>query len=266
MVTTVFDPWPDTQLHLDWGLAAARLAVERGDAVVIVDALTFSTTVIMATALGAEVLALPRAVLEGEADHTVIEARYDARLLANDAEDRQLPGVLLDLAALRPGDRIVVPSQNGATLCAAVEQAPATAIGSFRNRAAAAHWCAKTLAAGTARRVTLIAAGSAWAQMTPLTALRPCIEDGLAAGAIASSANDLGLQLSAEAAAMAAQFETGMRQDALDSWLHRSVTGRWLHNRHTSADIDDACRIDHDTAVPTRCPDRFFRIAEATGV
>ena len=54
---TEFDPWPDAQLHLDWGLDAARLAAERGDAVVIVDALSFSTTVVMAVALGAEVLA-----------------------------------------------------------------------------------------------------------------------------------------------------------------------------------------------------------------
>ena len=46
---TAFDPWPDARLHLDWGLDAARLAVERGDAVVIVDALSFSTTVIMRT-------------------------------------------------------------------------------------------------------------------------------------------------------------------------------------------------------------------------
>jgi 2-phosphosulfolactate phosphatase len=245
---TEFDPWPDAQLHLDWGLDAARLAAERGDAVVIVDALSFSTTVVMAVALGAEVLALPRVVLERDGDHTVVETRYNARLLANDPTDRQLPGALTELADLRPGDRVVVPSQNGGTLCAAVEQAPATAIGSLRNRAA--------------RRVTLIAAGSMWSQMTPFTALRPSIEDGLAAGAIASAGRDLGLTVSVEAAAMAALFEAGARQEVIDPWLHRSVTGRWLRSRGGgAAEIDDACLIDHDTVVPVRCPDQFFRTA-----
>lgn len=123
---TSFDPWPDAQVHLDWGLDAARLAVDRGDAVVVVDALSFSTTVIMAAARGADVLALPRSVLERERDHTVIEMRYDARILANDPADRDLPGAVTDLRDLPVGDRVVVPSQNGATLCAAVEQAPGT--------------------------------------------------------------------------------------------------------------------------------------------
>ncbi|MGW3956173.1 2-phosphosulfolactate phosphatase [Streptomyces sp. NPDC004752] len=256
---TAFDPWPDAQLHLDWGLDAALLAAERGDAVVVVDALTFSTTAIMAVALGADVLALPRAVLEQEGDHTVIETRYNARLLANDPPDRQLRGALTELAGLRPGDRVVVPSQNGGTLCAAVEQAPGTAIGSFRNRTAVAQWCATSIANGTARRVTLIAAGSMWSQMTPFTALRPSIEDGLAAGAIASAARGLGLTVSVEAAAMAALFEAGTQQEVIGSWLRRSVTGRWLQSRGEPSQVEDACLIDHDTVVPVRCPDQFFR-------
>jgi 2-phosphosulfolactate phosphatase len=259
---TAFDPWPDARLHLDWGLDAARLAVERGDAVVIVDALSFSTTVIMAVALGADVLALPRVDLEREDDHTAIGARYNARLLANDPADRRLPGALTELGGLRPGDRVVIPSQNGATLCAAVAQAPATAIGSFRNRTAVAQWCVTTLAGGAAQRVTLVAAGSTWSQMTPFTALRPSVEDGLAAGAIASAARDMGLSVSVEATAMATLFEAGTRQEAISSWLRRSVTGRWLRSRGDNpAEIDEACRTDYDTVVPARCPDQFFRAA-----
>ncbi|MFE2081431.1 hypothetical protein ACFW92_15735, partial [Streptomyces scopuliridis] len=39
-----FDPWPTTHLHVEWGSQAAQLAADRGDTVVGVDTLTFSTT------------------------------------------------------------------------------------------------------------------------------------------------------------------------------------------------------------------------------
>ncbi|MFB1298483.1 2-phosphosulfolactate phosphatase [Mycobacterium sp. pW049] len=257
---TAFDPWPPVALHADWGLDAACLAVERRDAVVVVDALSFSTTVVMAAARGADVLPLPRAILDEAGDHTVIERRFGAKLLANDPVDRLLADDLIELSDLRPGDRVVVPSQNGGTLCAAVSQAPAVAVGSFRNRAAVAEWCAMTIAAATARRVTLIAAGSVWSQMTPLTALRPCIEDGLAAGAIASAARALGLDLSVEAAALATLFDSAAERYDLETWLHQSVTGRWLASRGDSqAEIRDAVLVDHDDVVPALAPDRFFR-------
>ncbi|MGW4125374.1 2-phosphosulfolactate phosphatase [Nocardia sp. NPDC004711] len=255
-----FDPWPDCAVHLDWGIDAARLAAHRGDAVVIIDALSFSTTVILAVARGAAVLPLARAELERTSDLAALQAEHGARLLANDPTDRQLDIPLTDIDSIQPGDRVIVPSQNGGTICAAITDAPAAAISSFRNRTVTAEWCARLLSAGTVERITLIAAGSYWSQMSPYTALRPCIEDGVAAGAVAAALRDTGARLSVEALAIAATFDAVIRTNDISAWLHNTVTGRWLESLDgLPAEVTDAGQLDVSAVVPSLGPDGFFR-------
>lgn len=43
-----FDAWPDEQVHLEWGVTGAALAAERGDAVAVIDVLSFLTTMSIA--------------------------------------------------------------------------------------------------------------------------------------------------------------------------------------------------------------------------
>ncbi|MER6526101.1 2-phosphosulfolactate phosphatase [Streptomyces sp. NPDC001508] len=261
-----FDPWPDSPVHLDWGIDAAQLAASRGDAVVIVDALSFSTTVILAVAHGAAVLPLARAELERTPDLAELEAEHRARLLANDPADRQLGDVLTDVGKIQPGDRVIVPSQNGGTICSAITDAPAAAIGSFRNRTATAEWGARLLAAGTVGRLTLVAAGSSWSQMGSRNALRPCIEDGVAAGAVAAALRDSGLGLSVEASAMAAAFDDVHSNHDIATWLRDTVTGRWLKSLDGPPDdVIDAGRLDASPVVPSLAPDGFFHDAMGPG-
>ena len=52
-----FDPWPTkAQIHLEWGAIGAKLAAVRGDIVVIVDVLSFSTSVTVVLANGGTAL------------------------------------------------------------------------------------------------------------------------------------------------------------------------------------------------------------------
>ena len=74
-----FDPWPDAELHVEWGQAAALLAAARGDAVVIIDVLSFSTTVSLAVDRGASVLALSRKEIDELGGPDAVAVRFDAR-------------------------------------------------------------------------------------------------------------------------------------------------------------------------------------------
>ena len=59
-LNSVWDPWPDVDIHLEWGERGASEAADRGDDVVVVDAFRFSTTVTMAVERGARVMPLGR--------------------------------------------------------------------------------------------------------------------------------------------------------------------------------------------------------------
>ncbi|MGW3957067.1 hypothetical protein ACWEKM_40675 [Streptomyces sp. NPDC004752] len=58
--------------------------------------------------------------------------------------------------------------------------------------------------------------------------------------------------------AMAAPFESGTRQEIIDSGLPRSVSGWRLQSRGAPSPIDGACLISHDTVASARCSDQSF--------
>lgn len=261
--TTAFEPWPTAQLHVEWGRSAAKLAAERGDAVVVVDTLTFSTTVSTAVAAGAQVIALSRAHIAqlGGADVAAQTYGVPKPALLRDEAGAKLTLSPSSVTNLTPGDRVALVSLNGADVAGSARHAPALLVGSLRNRSAVARWCATALDRGTITRVTVVAAAEQWAStLDGVDGLRPSIEDWLGAGAIAHCAADMGVVLSAEAQAAAATFVATERYGLAD-WLRGSTTGRELIAKGFGADVDAAADLDADHAVPKLGTDGFFAAA-----
>jgi 2-phosphosulfolactate phosphatase len=235
-----FDPWPDVDVHVEWGEIGAREASARGHTVVVVDVLSFSTTVTMAIERGGRVMALGR----GET------APLDTYALAKDRrdDDARLTLSPASTARVRPGDRLALWSANGAAVVAACRSAPCVILGCLRNRTAAAAACRD------AAHVTVVACAERWSSVGIGHGVRPSLEDWLGAGAIVSALD--GRTRSPEAAAAAETFELG--RERITEWLEGCTSGRELIAKGFPEDVALAAQLDDCAVVPTLAPDGFF--------
>jgi 2-phosphosulfolactate phosphatase len=157
------------------------------------------------------------------------------------------------LAALAPGDRIMLPSANGSHCAALAAELGVPAVGGcLRNAGAVAHWLAGR--AGTLSPVALIPCGERW----PDGSLRPAVEDLIGAGAIAAAllAGHPALRPSPEAQVAAGAFASVAAD--LHGALAGSVSGRELEASGKGDDIEWAAALDASAAVPVRGDDGAF--------
>ena len=246
-----FEPWPDSSVHVTWGPTGAALAAERGDVVVVVDVMSFSTTLSIAVARQFTCLVYSSAEIEQLGGPALAAIRLGARPLSSRA--KAVPGrPSLSPASLlfaEPGQRVVVTSLNGASVVAAAASASALLIGSLRNATACARTAAQLLGATRAGRVTVVACGEQWASVAPGAAgIRPCAEDWLGAGAICAGLAELGYSLSAEARLAAATWSTDLGFEDLSD----CVSARELRSAGYAADVELALQVDTDEKVPVR--------------
>lgn len=165
----IFDQ-SEFDIRCEWGEQGVLHLAPISDAVMIVDVLSFSTCVSIATARGAEVFPY-----RGTGDAASEFAwSVDAVLAGRRGESvwSLSPASLLRLPA---GTRLVLPSPNGSTLTLATGETP-TFAGCLRNARAVAEAAAQC---GT--RIAVIPAGERWRTDW---SLRPAVEDWLGAGAI----------------------------------------------------------------------------------
>lgn len=164
------------RLRFGWGPNGLRRLAPVADVVVIVDVMSFSTSVDVLLGRGAVVL--PYRWHDGsEEDYAV---QNDAMVASKRAAPGKLslrPSSLVEVPA---GTRLVLPSPNGSALTFAASEAGANEVmvGSLRNASAVA-----AVAAGH-ETVSVIAAGERW--KGTVGPLRPAIEDLYGAGAILS--------------------------------------------------------------------------------
>lgn len=233
-------------VRFEWGLAGARAV--RADAAVVVDVLSFSTAVTIAVERGMTVF--PYRWEDDGAE--AYAAERDAVLAVGRGEEHRPGGPPAPslspsaLRACRPVERLVLPSPNGSTIAAELqEHGGRVAVGCLRNATATARWLAQALDAG--RSVAVIAAGERWAQDG---SLRPALEDHLAAGAILSGVigRGHGERMSPEGHAAANLMEAS--RGRVGERMRDCVSGRELVGRGHAADVAVAAELDVSAVVP----------------
>lgn len=220
--------------RLEWGQAGVRLLAPLVGLVVIVDVLSFTTAVSVATERGATVF--PHRFRD---DTAAERATSLGAVLAQSRRDGPGPSLSpASLAALAPGDRLVLPSPNGATCAVLAAEAGATVVaGCLRNASAVGRFAREHGGA-----IAVIPAGEQWPDGT----LRPGIEDMLGAGAVLAA---LGAGTpSPEARLAAAAFER-LRPD-IARVLADCASGRELLERGFASDVELAAGLDATGLVP----------------
>ena len=234
------------RVRMEWGPVGAEAVAAAGGTAVVVDVLSFTTTLTVAVERGIEVF--PFGWKDARA--TAYAATRDAVL----AVGRRAAGpgeVSLSPSSVRAAtgvDRLVLPSPNGSSIAFGLAGTGATVLGaSLRNRAAVARWLV-----ARPGPVAVVAAGERW----PDGSLRPAVEDLWGAGAVIAALADLGQDdLSAEARVAADAFRAVERD--VGRALHESASGRELAEGGFAGDVDAAGELDRSDVVPVLSGESF---------
>lgn len=233
---------PTNPVTLEWGRRGASLAAERGDVLVVVDVLSFSSAVVTAIQQGAVVYPC---FSDKEAAELALQigaerAVHRAEAPATGRFSLSPPTFL----QAEPGTRIALPSPNGATCCRIGRSAPALLVGSLLNAEAAAR-AAGALMQEHRAGLTVLACGERWQPASEDGDLRFALEDYLGAGAILSHFD---LPLTPEARVCRSAFITA--QSELPSLLAECLSGRELIERGYPQDVEHSARLNRYEAVP----------------
>lgn len=228
-----------------WGHTGARDAARRGDLLVIVDVLSFSTACALAVARGAIVYPCR----PGE-EASVAERLGGSAEVAVPRRDVPAKGRFslspVTVATVPPGTSIVVGSPNGAACARFGADAPAVLVGALVNARACADAVAGLLEAANTSAVTVIACGERAPEPESGEGLRFALEDLLGAGAVLAALPP-GLARSPEARAAEAAFR-GAEGD-LPGALRGCGSGIELIERGYAGDVDAAARLDAVTTA-----------------
>jgi 2-phosphosulfolactate phosphatase len=240
----------DHGVRFEWGPVGASAVATGADVAVIVDVLSFTTTLSVAVDLGTVVLPYPWEAT----DASSYAEQHGATMAVGRTE--ALPGqVSLAPASLRsagPIARLVLPSPNGSSMAYELASVATTVVGaSLRNAMAVADWIAREHDPHDAT-IAVIAAGERW----PDGSLRPAVEDLWGAGAVLAALEDHdwpGLSPEAAMAADAYRLISGREH----THLAACGTGQELIAAGFPDDIEIAAEIGAGTTVPV-LSDRGF--------
>jgi len=220
------------ELRCEWGEQGVAQLAPVSDVVVIVDVLSFSTSVEIATNRGAAIFPY-RWKDESSVDYAL---SVNAELASHKRQASNgyslSPSSLVDIPA---GTRLVLPSPNGASLTLRTGQTP-TLASCLRNCKAVADF-----ARSYGTKIAVIPAGERWEDRS----LRPAWEDLVGAGAILSYLDG---RLSPEAEVAVAAFQN--LQGNLVTALERCSSGKELVARGFAKDVELAAAINISSCVP----------------
>ena len=237
----IFDQ-SEFEIRCEWGEHGVAQLAPISDVVIIVDVLSFSTSVDIAVGRGALVYPF-RARDESALTYAASIGAELAGFKRSDSKYSLSPQSLIDIPQ---GTRLVLPSPNGSTLTLATGSTP-TLAGCLRNARAVAH-----AAQSYGRRIAIIPAGERWKADG---ALRPSFEDWVGVGAIISALDG---SLSPEARAAVASFNEA-RSD-LDDLLSQCGSGKELIERGFEQDVVLASQLNVSECVPVFANGAYIQI------
>ncbi|HEX3788320.1 MAG TPA: 2-phosphosulfolactate phosphatase [Pseudonocardiaceae bacterium] len=226
----------DSRVRLEWGAHGVDVLAGFCAVVVVVDVLSFTTSVDIALGRGARIQPLP-----WRDEPAAAAAKAGGAVLAGEQKWTLRPASLLDIPA---GTLLAVPSPNGATLCTRVAGRGAVVLaGCLRNAAAVAGLAADLADGGP---IGVLPGGERW--WVDGFPLRPCVEDQLGAGAIVAALDDLGVRPASPEAALAA---AGYRATAdVPGTIAACVSGRELIDIGHGAGVGLATEIGVSSVTP----------------
>lgn len=221
-------------VRFGWGRRAVRDGVERGDVIVIVDVLSFSTAVAAGVAHGATIFPFEHKderTARAYATHVGAELRTGA--LDATANRRALSP--LGFSADDAGKAWVLCSPNGATCSRIASSAPAVFAGALVNASAVA-----AAAQAVGGPITVVACGELWNRAREgENVLRPALEDALGAGAVLAALEG---SRSPEARIATASFEVA--RSNLDYLIEECASGRELREHGHAGDVAFSAGLD----------------------
>jgi len=226
--------------RLEWGKRGASAAAARGDILVVVDTLRFSTTAVTAVHHG--VLLYP---CTWDEDIHAFSQRVGAIAGGHrSGEDTRYTLSPLCYIHAVPGLRIALASPNGATCARHASAVPILFVGALVNARAVGMGVAQWLET-TNLSVTVLACGERWPTPSDDGELRFAIEDYLGAGAILSC---LPQTKSPEALLCAGAFV--LAAPILEEMLLECGSGRELQGKGQVHDVRHAARLNLYDTVP----------------
>ncbi|MCP3800908.1 2-phosphosulfolactate phosphatase [Allokutzneria sp. A3M-2-11 16] len=221
------------QVRLEWGLDGVTALGADCAVLVIVDVLSFTTSVDIAVGRGARIMPL-----RWKDEAAAANARR-AGLPVGEAFGDKLSLRPSSLVSIEPGTTLALPSANGATLCDLASKTSAQVLtGCLRNADAVA---ARARELAGDRPIGLIAGGERW--RLPGDPLRPCWEDLLGAGAIISA-------LPSESRSPEAEMAARTYRATGASLLRECVGAKELIAAGYPDDVRLATEVNVSTATP----------------
>ena len=252
-------------VRFDWGptgAAAVSAGPPRADVAVVVDVLSFTTTLDVAVGRGIRVHPYrwrdDGAPAYAAERHAVLAVgRLEALDAGSGVAVSLSPAALLARPSVDDVPRLVLPSPNGSAIAFGLADSGCEVVGAcLRNAPAVGRWLAPQVRDGF--RVAVVAAGERW----PDGSLRPAAEDLWGAGAVlAALADELGAGgdggFSPEARLAGGAFHAAA--DRLPDRLRNCAGGRELAAAGFADDVEVAAAYDVSSVVPVLVGDAFVR-------
>lgn len=236
----IFDQ-QEFDIRCEWGEHGIAVLAPISDVIIIIDVLSFSTSVDVAVTQGAMVFPY-----RWRDDTALAYAESVGATLADPGRKPTMYSLSpASLTAIPKGTRIVLPSPNGSTLTLAAKPTPVLA-GCLRNARAVA-----AVARKYGRKIAVIPAGERWKDDS---SLRPSFEDLIGAGAIIRHLNG---RRSPEALVALAAFRAV--ESSLDHELRQCSSGKELIERGLVTDVMLAAQLNVSACAPLLVNDAYIR-------